>query len=77
MPTTAAIGNALRIQDCSPGLKPRLGRYPKISGNQAPQIKNSNTIIRKSLNRGELFITSAAKIGILMHAGKRREIGVK
>src|SRR5688572_17007420 len=28
-----------------------------MSGSQAPQIKNWSTIIRKSLKRGELFIT--------------------
>jgi hypothetical protein len=29
--------------------KPRLGRYPKIKGSQAPQMKNCNTIISHSL----------------------------
>jgi hypothetical protein len=53
----AAMGHALRIQDCSAGENFKLGRYPKINGSQAPQMKNSSTIIRKSLKRGELFIT--------------------
>src|SRR3954465_5562163 len=56
MPTMAAIGKAFRIQLCSAALKPRLGRYPKIRGNQAPQMKNSSTIIRISLSRIVLFI---------------------
>src|SRR5438309_256029 len=29
----------------------RLGKYPKIKGSQAPQMKNSRTIIRKSRKR--------------------------
>src|SRR6478609_5716330 len=56
MPTIAAIGNAFRIQLCWTAVNPRLGRYPKMSGNQAPQMKNSSTIIRISLNRTVLFI---------------------
>src|SRR6185295_13957410 len=59
MPTMAAMGKAFRIQDCSLAVYPRLGRYPKISGNQAPQMKNSSTIIRISLNRTVLFIRCA------------------
>src|SRR3954469_20091437 len=56
MPTIAAMGNAFRISDCSPAVKPRLGRYPKIRGSHAPQIKNSRTIMRNSLRRIALFI---------------------
>src|ERR1051326_3874198 len=50
MPTMAATGNALRIQLCSDALNPRPGRYAKISGYHAPQMKNSSTIIRNSLD---------------------------
>ncbi len=35
------------------GEKPRLGKYPKISGSHAPQMKISSTIMMKSLPRGE------------------------
>src|SRR3954451_23733717 len=56
IPTIAAIGNAFRTQLCSAGVNPRLGRYAKIRGNQAPQMKNSSTIIRKSFSRMALFI---------------------
>src|SRR5208282_4951044 len=51
MPTTAAIGKAFRIHACSQSANPKLGRYPKINGNQAPQMKNSKTIIKKSRKR--------------------------
>src|SRR5947208_11320748 len=30
---------------------PRLGKYPKISGSQAPQMANSRTIMRNNLKR--------------------------
>src|SRR3954451_23194613 len=56
IPTIAAIGNAFRTQLCCAGVKPRLGRDAKISGNHAPQMKNSSTIIRKSFRRMALFI---------------------
>src|ERR1041385_1508653 len=36
--------------------KPRLGRYPKMSGSHAPQMKNSSTIMRNSLKRIAWFI---------------------
>src|SRR5258705_3213217 len=52
----AAMGNVFRIQLCSPAVKPRLGRYPKISGYQAPQMKSSSTIMRTNLKRIALFI---------------------
>jgi hypothetical protein len=42
-----ATGNAFRISDCCVGVKPRLGRYPKIKGSHAPQMKNSSAIITK------------------------------
>src|SRR4051794_36234823 len=69
IPTIAANGNALRINDCSeknqatlpgrsvsngfggkPAENPRLGRYPKMSGSHAPQMKNSSTIMTVSLS---------------------------
>jgi hypothetical protein len=46
----AAIGNALRISDCSHAENLRLGKYPKINGSQAPQIKNSSTIMINKRN---------------------------
>ena len=30
---------------------PKLGKYPKIKGSQAPQMKNSSTIMRNNLKR--------------------------
>src|ERR1043166_5690356 len=48
MPTIEATGKALRMSDCWPGVNPRLGRDPKISGSHAPQMKNSSTIMKKS-----------------------------
>src|SRR3954469_11970043 len=51
MPTNDAIANAFRIQACSQAVKPRPGRYPKISGSQAPQMKNSRNIITDSFQR--------------------------
>src|SRR5688572_28535488 len=60
MPTMAATGKQLRIQVCSLGEKPRLGRYPKIRGYHAPQMKNSRTIIRNSLRRMARFMGEAA-----------------
>ena len=32
---------------------PRLGKYPKMRGSQAPQMANSRTIIKNSLKRTE------------------------
>jgi hypothetical protein len=50
----AARGKAFRIKACWRGVKPRLGRYLKMRGSQAPQMKNSMTIMRNSLPRGLL-----------------------
>src|SRR4051812_36904231 len=76
MPTIAAIGKAFKIQLCSAALNPRLGRYPKISGNQAPQMKNSSTIIRISLSRIVLFIDvrrrSRAEARVALQPASRR-----
>jgi hypothetical protein len=46
-----AMGKALRIHDCWLGVNPKLGKYPKIKGSQAPQMKNSSTIMRNNLKR--------------------------
>ena len=51
MPTMEAMGKALRIHDCWLGVNPKLGKYPKIKGSQAPQMKNSSTIMRNNLKR--------------------------
>ena len=51
MARIAAAGNALRISDCWISENPKLGKYPKTSGNQAPQIKNSRNIMKNSLSR--------------------------
>src|SRR5438552_3849280 len=61
MPAIAATGKALRIQLCSVAVKPRLGRYPKINGYHAPQMKNSSTIIRNSFERTDSFINLKLK----------------
>jgi hypothetical protein len=50
------MGKAFKISDCSSVENPRLGRYPKMSGSHAPQMKNSKTIMRNSLKRMALFI---------------------
>ena len=39
IPTKEAIAKALRIQDCSLAVKPRAGKYAKITGSHAPQNK--------------------------------------
>src|SRR6516164_4767504 len=54
------MGKALRIQLCSDGEKPRLGRYPKISGYHAPQMKNSSTIMTNNLTRTVGFMRAAS-----------------
>src|SRR5262245_56803530 len=56
MPIMAARGNVFKIQDCWLGVYPRLGRYPKINGNHAPQMKNSSTIMTNNFRRMALFI---------------------
>src|SRR6188768_1815078 len=56
IPTMAAMGKAFRIHDCCAGVNPRLGRYPKMSGSHAPQMKNSSTIITNNLTRIGFFI---------------------
>src|SRR5579862_2457011 len=61
MPTIAATGKALRIQVCSVAEKPRLGRYAKINGNHAPQMKNSRTIIRSNRYFADSCINSKLK----------------
>src|SRR5436190_10786593 len=45
------IANALMIQACCVDEYPKLGRYPKISGNHAPQMKNSRNIIAERRTR--------------------------
>jgi hypothetical protein len=35
---------------------PKLGKYPNIRGSQAPQMKNSSTIMRNNLNRTPEFM---------------------
>jgi hypothetical protein len=66
MPASAAGG--------SDEENPRLGRYPKIKGSQAPQMKNSNTIIKKSRKRivigGSTF--AQGEVGISAETPLRR-----
>src|SRR6267154_5319320 len=50
-PRTAERLNAPRINHCSQGPNPRLGRYPNTSGNHAPQIKNSRNIMTERRKR--------------------------
>ena len=51
IPTNDASAKAFRIHDCCIGEKPRLGKYPKISGSHAPQMKNSRNIMTSSRPR--------------------------
>jgi hypothetical protein len=47
------------MANCSLAVKPTAGRYPKIFGSQAPQMKNSRTIMTKS------FFAAGDFMGIL------------
>src|SRR4051812_27782853 len=53
MPTMAANGNAPRMSDFCVGSNFSPERYPKTSGNQAPQMKSSRTIMKNNRPRAE------------------------